>query len=233
MPVLHYIFDPFCGWCYAATPLIEAARQVPGLQIALHGGGMLTGAHRKVISPRWRAYVLPHDRRIAELSGQPFGSAYLDGLLCDDGAVMDSAPPTTAILAAEALGGRGLDMLHRLQRAHYVEGHRIAEPAILVEQATAIGLDATAFRAAFERLSGLATETHFRDSLGWLTRAGGQGFPTLALEQADGNLARIEPGEWFGRPEDFSAALRHELCDAISDAAAPTAHCTATHCQTS
>ena len=23
---LHYIYDPMCGWCYGAEPLIEAAR---------------------------------------------------------------------------------------------------------------------------------------------------------------------------------------------------------------
>ncbi|MEG1327174.1 MAG: DsbA family protein, partial [Janthinobacterium sp.] len=29
MPTLHYIFDPLCGWCYGAAPLVEAARAVP------------------------------------------------------------------------------------------------------------------------------------------------------------------------------------------------------------
>ena len=30
-PVLHAIYDPLCGWCYAAAPLLAAAREVPGL----------------------------------------------------------------------------------------------------------------------------------------------------------------------------------------------------------
>ena len=42
-PTLHYIFDPLCGWCYGASPLIEAARHVNGLDIALHAGGLMTG----------------------------------------------------------------------------------------------------------------------------------------------------------------------------------------------
>ena len=29
-PILHYIYDPLCGWCYGAAPLVEAARAVPG-----------------------------------------------------------------------------------------------------------------------------------------------------------------------------------------------------------
>jgi putative protein-disulfide isomerase len=29
MTTLHYIFDPLCGWCYGAAPLVAAARTVP------------------------------------------------------------------------------------------------------------------------------------------------------------------------------------------------------------
>lgn len=217
-PTLHYIFDPFCGWCYAAAPLIEAARALPGLRIALHGGGMLAGANRRAITPEWRDYVLPHDRRIAGLTGQPFGEAYTDGLLRDVGALMDSAPPTTAILAAEAIGGRGLDMLHRLQQAHYVEGRRIAEPAELRVLALEIGLDGGAFDAAWAREQGAPTEAHFRASRAWLGRVGGQGFPTLALEQADGKLARLDVGAWLGLPEAFVAALQESVPAAAASA---------------
>lgn len=27
---LHYIFDPLCGWCYGAAPLVKAAQSLPG-----------------------------------------------------------------------------------------------------------------------------------------------------------------------------------------------------------
>jgi len=69
--------------------------------------------------------------------------------------VMDLEPPTTAMLAADALDVRGLDMIARLQRAHYVEGRRIADTDVLVQLAAEPGLDAAAFREhlhATERL---------------------------------------------------------------------------------
>lgn len=91
-PTLHYIFDPLCGWCYAAAPLIAAAGQLPGVTIALHGGGMMTGERRKHITPDWRGYVLPHDRRIEQMTGQVFGPGYTEGLLNDTTALLDSAP---------------------------------------------------------------------------------------------------------------------------------------------
>lgn len=215
---LHYVFDPLCGWCYAAAPLIEAARSVPALSIEFHGGGMLTGSNRRAITPEWRVYVMPHDHRIAQLSGQPFGAAYFDGLLNDTGAMLDSAPPLTAVLAAEAEAGRGLDMIERVQRAHYVEGRRIAEAAVLRELAAELGLDAAAFSDTFDFLAGEPTQRHIDDSRRWLARAGGQGFPTLALATADGRLTPLDTGRYLGRPEAWAAQL-----DALIGARPPTA----------
>ncbi|MBT2322599.1 DsbA family protein [Variovorax paradoxus] len=204
---LHYLFDPLCGWCYAAAPLVQAARAVPGLALAAHGGGMMTGANRRTITAPWRDYVMPHDRRIAQLTGQPFGEAYFEGLLRDTTAVMDSEPPTTAILAAEALGGRGLDLLQHLQRAHYVEGRRIADRAVLHELAIDIGLDGDAFGALFAQQAGEATRQHIADSRALLARVGGGGFPTFALARRDGRLERIDASAWLGRPEAWQEQL--------------------------
>ena len=197
-PILHYIYDPLCGWCYGAAPLVEAARAVPGLAIALHGGGMMAGSNRQPVTDALRRYVMPHDERIAGLSGQPFGADYFDGLLRDGGAVFDSEPPTTAILAAENLAGRGLDLLKRIQRAHYVEGRRIADPAVLRELAAEIGLDADAYAAA-QDAAGAATLDHIAQSRRLLSQIGGSGFPTLALERKGGYTCWSRAATWAGR----------------------------------
>ena len=198
-PILHYIYDPLCGWCYGAAPLVEAARAVPGLAIALHGGGMMAGSNRQPVTDALRRYVMPHDERIAGLSGQPFGADYFDGLLRDGGAVFDSEPPTTAILAAENLAGRGLDLLKRIQRAHYVEGRRIADPAVLRELAAEIGLDADAYAAAQADAAGAATLDHIAQSRRLLSQIGGSGFPTLALERKGGYTCWSRAATWAGR----------------------------------
>jgi putative protein-disulfide isomerase len=147
---LHYIHDPFCGWCYGAAPLVKAARAV--MPVRAHGGGMMAGARRQRVSAQLRDYVLPHDRRIAQLTGQCFGDAYADGLLRDTSAVFDSEPAIAAVLAADEVAGCGLDLLARLQEAHYVEGLRIADEAVLVGQASALGIDSGAFTEALHRV---------------------------------------------------------------------------------
>ena len=220
MTTLHYIFDPLCGWCYAAEPLVEAAARIHGLQVQLHGGGMMTGERRKQITADWRAYVLPHDDRIAAMSGQPFGDAYRDGLLNDTSVWLDSAPPTTAILAAEQLGGQGLAMLGAIQRAHYVQGLQVAEQATLQALAEQLGLDSAAFNAAYTQLDGAATEAHFAASRRLLAMAGGQGFPTLALQTDEEQpLQRIDVSDWLGQPEAFANALAAHIAPAAPNLA--------------
>ncbi|WP_313958331.1 DsbA family protein [Pseudomonas citri] len=213
---LHYIYDPLCGWCYGAKPLVQAARDV--LPVLAHGGGMMTGANRQQVTPQLRNYVIPHDRRIAEYTGQPFGEDYFEGLLRDGDAVFDSAPPTAAVLAAEQLDGRGLELLGRLQTAHYVEGRRIADEAVLLELAQSIGLQAQAFRSAFEAVD---VQGHIKASRTLLSEVGGQGFPTFALEQ-DGLFTLIDIGPWLGKPEAFAQWLKQALPER---AATPAATC--------
>lgn len=213
---LHYVFDPLCGWCYAAAPLVEAARGLPGLAIEFHGGGMLAGSNRRAVTPQWRDYVMPHDRRIAELSGQPFGAAYFDGLLNDAGAILDSAPPLTAVLVAEAEAGRGLDMIHGVQHAHYVEGRRVADLGVLRGLAERLGIDGAAFSEAFDLMAGEPTQRHIDDSRRWLARIGGQGFPSFALAGADGQLTPLAAGRHLGRPDAWVAQIDALLSQSAS-----------------
>lgn len=214
VPVLHYVFDPLCGWCWGAAPLLQAtAAQLPGLSLVLHGGGLFAGAARRPITPELRAYVQPHDRRIQALSGQPFGSGYTDGLLREPDAVLDSEPPITAVLAASELGGAhvGLALLERVQRAHYVEGQRIAEPAVLQGLAREQGLDGAAFEATYERLSGAATQAHLRESRALMQAGGVQGFPSLLLQAPDGHLLRLDHSRYYGDPQAWVQALQQTL----------------------
>ncbi|MDR9860502.1 DsbA family protein [Pseudomonas baetica] len=196
--ILHYIYDPLCGWCYGAKPLVQAAQQV--LPVIAHAGGMMSGANRQRVSPQLRNYVMPHDRRIAEYTGQPFGEAYFEGLLRDDSAVFDSIPPITAVMAAETVDGRGLEMLGRLQTAHYVGGRRIADESVLLEFATQMGYVVETFQAAFKSVD---AEPHIKATRGLLAQLGGQGFPTFALEH-DGHFTLLDISPWLGKPRDFA-----------------------------
>jgi putative protein-disulfide isomerase len=214
-PTLHYIHDPLCGWCYGAAPLVRAARGM--VRVRAHGGGMMAGAACRAVTPELRQFVMTHDRRIAQASGQPFGQGYFEGLLRDQGAVLDSAPPITAMLAADELAGAGLDMLARLQQAHYVEGRRIAELAVLEELAAELQLDVEAFGSVYERLQGAATQAHIEQSQALLARIGSHGFPTFALERDD-RYTIVDIGPYLGRPDAWRSWLTQQVIGATAAA---------------
>jgi putative protein-disulfide isomerase len=207
-PILHYLYDPLCGWCYGTAPLVAAARAI--VAVRPHGGGMMTGANRQSVTPQLRDYVMQHDRRIAALTGQPFGHDYFDGLLRDSTAIFDSEPPIAAMLAAEQLAGRGLEMAESLQRAHYIEGQRIADAAALLGVAARIGFDADTFSNALAAQTGEAAQQHIRETRQFMREIGASGFPSFVLECGESRQL-LDLSGFLGRPEALQAWLRPRL----------------------
>ena len=202
---LHYIYDPLCGWCYGAAPLVKAAREI--VTVRAHAGGMMTGARRQTVTPQLREFVMQHDQRVAQLTGQHFGEAYFNGLLRDPGAVFDSEPPIAAMLAAEQLAGRGLDLIAQLQIAHYVAGRRIADRSVLIEGAETLGLNRDDFAAALDRQTGNGVQAHIRATRQFMNQIGADGFPAFALE-SKGTFRSVDFASHLGHPENLQAWLR-------------------------
>lgn len=204
---LHYIYDPLCGWCYAAAPLIAAARTIDGLSVQAHAGGMWTGENVKRFTPELRVMLIPGDQRIHEMTGQPIGEAYLNQLIHDDTVRLDSEPPIRAILAAEQMAQRGLDMHSALQTAHWVDGRHISRDEVLVKVAGEIGLDAVEFAAVYQTTQ-IAPHVKLTHEL--MAQFQIQGFPSLVLEQ-NGEFQRIEHGGFYGHADEFKAQLSAAL----------------------
>lgn len=53
MTRLHYVHDPLCGWCWAASPLVQAARELVPVQA--HAGGLFMDDARRSMGAEWRA----------------------------------------------------------------------------------------------------------------------------------------------------------------------------------
>ncbi|MGS3141900.1 DsbA family protein [Aeromonas sanarellii] len=206
---LHYVYDPLCGWCYGAAPLLRAAAGIPGLRIALHAGGLWLGARRQPMGQALRDHVRPHDERIHALTGQPFGERYFNELLLNEGLLLDSEPPIRAILALDELGGDGLALLHRIQETHYGEGNWVGSPARLTALAQEQGVQPEAFAQACQRVD---LAGHLADSQAWLRRLGGQGFPTLGLMRGE-RLLPVPVSPYLGEPHAFAKHLASLMTD--------------------
>jgi putative protein-disulfide isomerase len=224
---LHYIYDPLCGWCYAVSPLVRTARNT--MPVVAHGGGMLAGPLRKQITPELRDHIRSNDLQVTKLTGQPFGEPYLKGLLEDQSVWFDSEPPTAAVLAAEQMGGDGLDMLARLYTAHYVDGLRIGDTSTLLDLATELGLERETFAAALTTAH-KHTGRHFSESRELLARVGARGFPTFILED-QGTLQRLDHTPFLGDPLGWKRALELTQAPKLAlESAADRAGCTQDGC---
>jgi putative protein-disulfide isomerase len=224
---LHYLYDPLCGWCYGAAPLVKAAREI--ISVRPHAGGMMAGVHRQAITPQLRAYVKQHDERIARLTGQHFGRGYVDDLLNDTGTVLDSEPPTAAMLAAEEIAGRGLDMLAQLQIGHYAEGRRIAERAVLIAVAAELDLDPARFAEALDRQSGRVVQAHFQETRALMAQVGAQGFPSFILQTREG-LQIVDFTAYLARPQDVQDGLRRLIRSPATSRTVQALGCNAKGC---
>jgi putative protein-disulfide isomerase len=191
--VLHYIYDPLCGWCYGAEPLVSAAAKVDGLTLALHAGGLWPQPTR--LPAHTREYIKQADARVGQMSGQPYGEPYLNGLLFDPELVLESRPVIAAVLAAQSLDAtKALPMLRGIQHAHYEHGQHVVRDETLRAVAVDVGLDADAFAAARAKVP---VDEHIAASQELMNNVGAQGFPTFVLQIGT---------DWFAVPHSRFAS---------------------------
>ncbi|RVD20984.1 DsbA family protein [Mesorhizobium sp. M4B.F.Ca.ET.017.02.2.1] len=122
---LTYLFDPLCGWCYGATPMLDRLAE-SGTVIELLPTGLFSGAGARPLDTGFAAHAWANDQRIERLSGQRFSQAYLDNVLNVRGTLLDSGAATLGIIAGGLEDPRQrLAALKAIQHARYVGGRDI------------------------------------------------------------------------------------------------------------
>lgn len=202
---LHLIADPLCGWCFGAAPLLQASQKVRDLDIQLHLGGLFSTPNNQVVDAAMIRFIMSHHERISQLTGQTPGAA-LTELLDSGDALLDSSPPTKAILAVAIAGGDSLSYYQALVKAHFMDGRRIVEKQTLQQIANEIGIENDTFLKAFDNLSDADVAGHINASRALLQNVGGQGFPTFALEQ-NGNLQMLNHQTLYNNPNGWQQIL--------------------------
>jgi len=123
MVQIDYLFDPLCGWCYGAGPVLDQLAQLDDVTLTLAPTGLFAGQGARAMDQHFAAYAWQNDQRIARLTGQPFTEAYRANILGQIGGSFDSAPATLGLVAVGLTApDRELEVLKLLQRARYVDG---------------------------------------------------------------------------------------------------------------
>ncbi|MFE9440831.1 DsbA family protein [Streptomyces sp. NPDC006602] len=172
---LVYVFDAYCGWSHGFSGTVrETVSRHRELPVEVVSGGLFTGERRVPVSAF--GYVQGANDQIAELTGAEFGAGY-QRLLADGSFVMDSEAAARGVAALRRIApDRVVELATALQRAFYVDGRSLSDPATYRRLAEASGLDADAVVAAFEAPEArAAAEADFRRA----AALGVTGFPTL------------------------------------------------------
>ncbi|WP_282175944.1 DsbA family protein [Vibrio nereis] len=205
MVTIHYFYDPMCGWCYGATPLVESIVRSDKFKVALHPGGMLPA---KTIEPAFRQHILDSDQRISKLTGVQFGQHYLERVTGNEELVLDSYLPIRAVLVGEALGLNPFTMLKAIQKAHYMDGKAVNKLTTLEEIAVQLGLDQKVWQEKMQTGQTLEIDA-IDNSHRLMARLGVQGYPTIFLEDK-GQLKRLPHTEYYGQAEQW-----HDFLDSL------------------
>lgn len=139
-----YLFDPLCGWCYGASPVIQQLGQQADIQLELAPTGLFAGGGH-TMDAAFADYAWSNDVRIAKLTGQRFTEAYRSQVLGRHGSRFDSTASTLALTAVSlSAPERELETLTRLQEARYVQGLDTCDIAVVDQLLRDQGLAAAA-----------------------------------------------------------------------------------------
>ena len=200
MRSLLYLYDPLCGWCYAATSGVARLRAA-GITVGLLPTGLFSDTGR-VMTPDFADYAWKNDQRIAAMTGQVFSDAYRTKVLQAPGTAFDSTNAVLALtaVALDAPDGEA-DALKAVQEARYVDGRDIADAATLGAILVEAGFEGAA--GPFEaRSPALLSANADRLAAGRATmrEVGGSGVPTLVL--VDETSRRLLDGNALYGPVD-------------------------------
>ncbi|HCN43948.1 DsbA family protein [Proteus vulgaris] len=207
--ILHYVYDPLCGWCYGIAPLIEVVSNIFPDAIKLHGGGLFTPARAVTGGQSWKEHVTPIDERISQLSGQVFSHAYRDAL-GNTKMVLNSLLPISAILVAQIMGKRDVYLLKALQEAYYLDGLNISDKNTLLFIVKKLGFDVELFASLLSEISKTQIQQHLSQTQQLMSQVNGHGFPTLFIEDSQGyHLIPVE--KYLGDTKHWLQFIKENL----------------------
>lgn len=194
-----------CSWCWGFAPEIEHLATEFDVEVVV--GGLRPGPSAQILDDRMSGFLRHHWVEIAERTGQPFDTAFLDRR---DNWVYDTEPAAIAVTQFRARrADETLQYFTTVQHAFYADGEDVTDLDVLADLSAKHGLDRDEFRAGLEDENAAKIAwADFSRARNW----GITGFPTLVGELSDDRLALLARG-WT------KAELIRARIDSVSEAA--------------
>ncbi|MDO6421257.1 DsbA family protein [Saccharophagus degradans] len=204
---MHYIFDPLCGWCYAASPLMTALNEYfsSTLEFVFHPG--LLFPKPRTIASDFREHIIKNDARIAAVSGVEFGNAYVKRVRTEPILRYHSEIPAAAVLVAfEQAPNLGFSMLEGIQRIHFLQGKDVSNVDTISQLGKSLlGMNKETFSEALIKVQ-LRLPSIAAAANELMQAVASNGFPTLVLE-TEGEYRKLDHSSAYGKPSLFVSSL--------------------------
>jgi len=203
-----FLFDPLCGWCYGAAPMIAALRASPGAVVDLLPAGLFVGDGAVTMSESFLDYVRDADRRVAQVSGQPFSDAYRAELSAGQLSRVDSAAATLALSAVHLEDpAREFEALRALQRLRWEGGRDNSDAGVVAGALEDAGFGAAAARLQAPDAALLSTNSQrIEAGRDLMRRFSIRGVPALLAGQGAA-FGPVPSSVLFGSMDDLLAAM--------------------------
>lgn len=189
-PVLYYIHDPMCSWCWAMAPVLkELIRNLPqDVELKKLLGGLAPDTDepmpedlREMVQGSWRR-ILQH------VPGTELNFAFWTD--CEPRRATYAA--CRAVIAARMQGEQHEQRMNTaIQRAYYTQARNPSDEATLVELAGEIGLDVDRFR---DELNSEAVRKALQKEIAQAREMDVESFPAIVLR--DGRAVRPIPVDY-------------------------------------
>ncbi|PJG82306.1 disulfide bond formation protein DsbA [Caviibacterium pharyngocola] len=132
-----YLYDPLCGWCYGASPVLQKIAE--NYPLVLQPTGLFSGTGRKMTA-EFAHHAWTNDQRINKLTGQQFSEDYLHNIL-ETESNFDSYNILLALAAVRQIAPeQEMKALNALQEVRYISGRDNTDFAVITEVLEMLGL---------------------------------------------------------------------------------------------
>ena len=183
-PELIYVYDALCGWCYGFSPVITRLKQELDQQLdfLVLSGGMVRGDNIALVSSMYD-FLKKTSEEVESATGVSFGSDFLNGVLEDPDAILNSEPAALAMAAFRLeKKDQAVDYAAAIQKAIYFDGMHTDDMGGLARLAERFGISKDWFDKTITDSEVLQiVENEFN----MIAKMGVKGFPTLMLRKGE------------------------------------------------
>ncbi len=178
-PVILYIFDPLCGWCYGFSPVVRKLHEefADRFQFEVWSGGMVTGSR---VGPMgdMKDYILSAIPRLEATTGVIVGEDYKQRLT-EGSTISNSEPPSRALtILKESQPDKQVYFASAIQQRIFSQGKDANLPESYLDLAIEAGLGTEEFLGLWNHPESIdRTQEEFQQA----AQLGVRGFPSLLL----------------------------------------------------